>query len=87
MANKVVIDIASKVLVTLAAGAGALLAKSATQKGLGEVIKKLGESKTEVKEAVETATETMTEALPEAAESVAETVEKVAEVAEEVSGA
>ena len=83
MANKVVVDIASKLLVTLAAGAGALLAKSATQKGLGEVIKKLSESKTEVKEAVETATETMTEALPE----VAETVEKVAEVAEEVSGA
>ena len=87
MANKVVVDIASKLLVTLAAGAGALLAKSATQKGLGEVIKRIGESKSEVKEAVESATETMTETLPDAAESMAEAVEKVAEVAEEASGA
>ena len=87
--NKIVTDIASKVLVTLAAGAGALLAKSATEKGLGSVIKKIGENKEAVKEVAENAAEAVasgeaTETLTAAMETV---TEAAAEVAEEASGA
>lgn len=85
--NKVVTDIASKVLVTLAAGAGALLAKSATEKGLGSVIKKISENKEAVKETVEAATETATEAAPDVVTAAMDVVQEVAEKAEEVSGA
>lgn len=87
--NKVVVDIASKILVTLGAGAGALLAKAATEKGIGSVIKKIGENKDAIKEAVETTAENVnpSEVVTEAMGTVEEVVEKAAEVAEEVSGA
>lgn len=89
MANKIVVDIASKILVTLAAGAGALMAKAATEKGIGAAIKKIAENKDAIKEAVETTAENVnpSEVVTEAMGTVEEVVEKAAEVAEEVSGA
>lgn len=89
MANKIVVDIASKILVTLAAGAGALMAKAATEKGIGTAIKKIAENKDAIKEAVETTAENVnpSEVVTEAMGTVEEVVEKAAEVAEEVSGA
>lgn len=87
--NKVVVDIASKILVTLGAGAGALLAKAATEKGIGSVIKSIQEKKDTLAEVVETTAENVnpSEAVTEAMGTVEEVVEKAAEVAEEVSGA
>lgn len=87
--NKIVTDIASKVLVTLAAGAGAILAKAATEKGIGSVVKKIADSKEAVKEVAENAAEAVasgeaTETLTSAMETV---TEAAAEVAEEASGA
>ncbi len=89
MANKIVVDIASKILVTIAAGAGALMAKAATEKGIGAAIKKIAENKEEIKDAIETAAEDVNpaEVMTEAMGTVEEVVEKAAEVAEEVSGA
>lgn len=87
--NKVVFDIASKILVTLGAGAGALLAKAATEKGIGSVIKSIQEKKDTLAEVVETTAENVnpSEVVTEAMGTVEEVVEKAAEVAEEVSGA
>ena len=86
--NKVVVDIASKILVTLGAGAGALLAKAATEKGIGSVIKSIQEKKDTLAEVVETTAENADPAaVTEAMGTVEEVVEKAAEVAEEVSGA
>ena len=89
MANKIVVDIASKILVTIAAGAGALMAKAATEKGIGTAIKKIAENKDTIKEVVETTGENVnpSEVVTEAMGTVEEVVEKVTEVAEEVSGA
>lgn len=87
--NKVVVDIASKILVTLGAGAGALLAKAATEKGIGSAIKLIQEKKDTLAEVVETTAENVnpSEVVTEAMGTVEEVVEKAAEVAEEVSGA
>lgn len=87
--NKVVVDIASKILVTLGAGAGALLAKAATEKGIGSVIKSIQEKKDALAEVVETTAENVnpSEVVTEAMGTVEEVVEKATEVAEEVSGA
>lgn len=87
--NKVVVDIASKILVTLGAGAGALLAKAATEKGIGSVIKSIQEKKETLAEVVETTAENVnpSEVVTEAMGVVSDVAEKAAEVAEEVSGA
>lgn len=87
--NKVVVDIASKILVTLGAGAGALLAKAATEKGIGSVIKSIQEKKDTLAEVVETTAENVnpSEVVTEAMGVVSDVAEKAAEVAEEVSGA
>ena len=87
--NKVVVDIASKILITLGAGAGALLAKAATEKGIGSVIRSIQEKKDTLAEVVETTAENVnaSEVVTEAMGTVEEVVEKAAEVAEEVSGA
>ena len=86
--NKVVVDIASKILITLGAGAGALLAKAATEKGIGSVIKSIQEKKDTLAEVVETTAENVDpSSVTEAMGTVEEVVEKAAEVAEEVSGA
>lgn len=96
MANKVIVEIASKVLVTLGAGAGALLAKAATEKGLGAAIKAIQDKK--ASDVVATMTEVVTDAatgdvnpsevVTEAMGTVETVVEKAAEtIAEEASGA
>lgn len=87
--NKVVVDIASKILVTLGAGAGALLAEAATEKGIGSVIKSIQEKKDTLAEVVETTSENVnaSEVVTEAMGVVSDVAEKAAEVAEEASGA
>ena len=84
MAKNVAVEIASKILVTLGAGAGALLAKAATEKGLGTVIKAIQEKKNAVEDIIDV---DPTEVVTETMGGVEEVVEKAAEVAEEVSGA
>ena len=87
--NKVLVDIASKILVTLGSGAGALLANAATEKGIGSVIKSIQEKKETLAEVVETTAENVnpSEVVTEAMGVVSDVAEKAAEVAEEVSGA
>jgi hypothetical protein len=88
---KIVTDIAGKVLVALCTGAGALLAKAASEKGVGAAIKMLQEKKESVADAAAAVVETtanVAEGVPtDAVEGVSEVLEKAAEVAEEVSGA
>ena len=88
---KIVTDIAGQLLVALCTGAGALLAKAASEKGVGTAIKMLQEKKESVAEAAAAVVETtanVAETVPtDAVEGVSEVLEKAAEAVEEVSGA
>lgn len=81
MAN-VVTEISKKVLIALGTGAGALLAKAATEKSIGAAIKAIQDKKSVVQDVAETVA---TDANP--ADVVTEAMETVEAVAEEVGGA